>query len=161
MPAQDVKWEWRPRRSFVGALACWVLLAVGLVFVVGGLCFCRDAIERPPDEFRYNFVPLFVLVSIGLILMLGGAIGIMCIEISGHAQAIRRLVQHAVGMMSSGISDHAHEMQAAMKDLRAEIINLASPHERENVGHRKEPTKHPPASDERPEDASPEEDKSN
>ena len=124
MSTRDVKWEWRPKRSSVGAVACWVLLAVGLVFVVYGLCFCREAIERPADEFRYSFVPLFVLVSMGLILMLGGAIGIMCMEISGHAQAIRRLVQQAVGMMSSGITDHAHEMQATIRELRADIDRL-------------------------------------
>ena len=124
MSANDAKWEWRPKRSSVGAIACWILLAVGLIFVVYGLCFCRDAIERPADEFRYSFVPLFVLVSIGLILMLGGAIGIMCMEISGHAQAIRRLVQHAVGMISSGITDHAHEMQTVIGELRSEVMEL-------------------------------------
>ncbi|NOZ21798.1 MAG: hypothetical protein GXP25_12020 [Planctomycetes bacterium] len=124
MSSRDVKWEWRPKRSSVGALACWILLAVGLAFVVYGLCFCRDAIERPAEEFRYSFVPLFVLVSIGLVLMLSGAIGIMCMEISGHAQAIRRLVQQAVGMISSGITDHAHEMQTTIKELRADIDRL-------------------------------------
>ncbi|MEW6355989.1 MAG: hypothetical protein AB1696_06680 [Planctomycetota bacterium] len=70
----------------LGKLACGILLVLGLVFIVVGLTYCRGAIERPADEFRFSFVPLFVLVSIGLVLMLGGTIGWMHMEIAAHSR---------------------------------------------------------------------------
>ncbi|MEW6356946.1 MAG: hypothetical protein AB1696_11500 [Planctomycetota bacterium] len=84
---------WEQRRTWVGFVACWILIIVGLVFVIAGLMFCRATIERPAEEFRYSFVPLFVLVSIGLILMLGGSIGMMHIEISSHDEEVARNLQ--------------------------------------------------------------------
>ena len=87
------KSNWEHKRAWIGFVACWILIIVGLVFVIAGLTFCRSTIERSAEEFRYSFVPLFVLVSIGLILMLGGSLGMMHIEIASHDEEVVHMLQ--------------------------------------------------------------------
>jgi len=86
----------RQGQAVAGQIACGILLVLGLVFIVVGLTYCRACIGGTAEDFRFTFVPLFVLVSIGLILMLGGTIGWMHIE----------------------IGDHSREMLAAINDLK-------------------------------------------
>ncbi|NOZ24114.1 MAG: hypothetical protein GXP25_23810 [Planctomycetes bacterium] len=99
--------RWEQQRAWVGFVACWILIIVGLVFVIAGLTFCRSAIERSPDEFRYSFVPLFVLVSIGLILMLGGSMGMMHIEIAAHDDQVLQTLCRFEGRMNELLDKNA------------------------------------------------------
>jgi len=85
--------KWRIRRTFLGAAACWTVLVLGFLFMLGGLGYCGAAIEEAAERFRYNFIPLFVFISTGLVLMLGGSVGLMFLEVSARLNEIRSLVQ--------------------------------------------------------------------
>lgn len=119
MGENEGKWMWHRKKSFFGSASCWLLIVLGLIFLVFGLGYCRVAIEGTAEQFPNNFVPLFVLVSLGLTLVLGGVIGMMCMEISGHAQVIRRLVERATGVMHMEVAERAKEIVKAIEGSKS------------------------------------------